>query len=177
MTYFWYGIEASSLGNISISIQSLYYNKCISMYWTIFIVMPRDQMKYWRRRDIINVYINDRRRCFVSPNCFVRVEISYSYTRRVFLYICLYAYSSVYVFLYSWMVNKKILCVSFWYEYFIRWNLCKHNCCASSSNHFRFNAFSLGNYSRKRCTYCHLNKNKMLLRASFPTFRQSIKYR
>ena len=68
-----------------------------------------------------------------------------------FLYICLYAYSSVYVFLYSWMVNKKILCVSFWYEYFIRWNLCKHNCCASSSNHFRFNAFSLGNDSRKRC--------------------------
>ena len=87
-----------------------------------------------------------------------------------FLYICLYAYSSVYLFLYSWMVNKKILCVSFWYEYFIRWNLCKHNCCASSSNHFRFNAFSLGNNRRKTCPYCHLSKSYMLLRA----FRQSL---
>ena len=44
-------------------------------------------MKYWRRRDIINVYINDRRRCFVSPNCFVRVEISYSDPRRVFIHL------------------------------------------------------------------------------------------
>ena len=74
---------------------------------------------------------------------------SHIHTHDVFLYICFYAYSSVFVFLYSWIVNKKILCVSFWYEYFIRWNLGKHNCCASSSNHFRFNAFSIGNWNQE----------------------------
>ena len=60
-------------------------------------------MKYWRRRDIINVYINDRRRCFVSPNCFVRVEISYSYTRRVFYtFVCTLTALYMCFFIHEW---------------------------------------------------------------------------